>query len=116
MNNTQDKRMECGPRQKFSLPEVGGRRPKSWRRRGAPRQAPLPFAVMPEHGRSGKQTIPFTAHSRDAKPALFRAMVATFSLVLLLFSCISATGGITNTQATTADLLSVSISTAKPTR
>ena len=116
MNNTQDKSMECGPRQKWSLPEVGGRRPKSWRRRGMPRQAPLPFAVMPEHGRPGEQTIPFTAHSRDAKPTISRAMVAAFSLALLLFSCIGATGGITNTQATTADLLSASISTAKPTR
>ena len=116
MNNTQDKRMECGPRQTFSLPQVVGRGPKSWRRRGLRRQAPLSFAVMPEHGRSGKQSIHFAAHARDAQPALSRAMVTAFSLALLLFSFVSAREGITNTQATAPDWRSASPSLAKPTR
>jgi hypothetical protein len=45
-----------------------------------------------------------------------RALIATCSLLLLLFSCIGAVEGIANAQANTPHLLSATTSIAKPTR
>jgi hypothetical protein len=89
---------------------------KSWRLQGPRRQAPLPSPVMAEPESLPKQAIHLASHARDARPAISRAIAATLSLALLLFSFMGTIGGIANTQAITSNLLSASKSAAKPTR
>jgi hypothetical protein len=108
--------IERGTRKKFSLQQVFGKVSKSWILQGLRRQAPLPSPVMSERESLPNHAIHLAAHSRDARPAISRVIVAAFSLVILLFSFIGAIEGIANTQAITPNLLAASKSAVKPTR
>jgi hypothetical protein len=108
--------IESGTRKKFSLQQILEGVSKSWRLQGPRRQAPQPSPVMAERESLPNQAIHLASHAKDARPAISRAMAATFSLSLLLFSFIGTIEGIANTQAITPNLLSASKSAAKPTR
>jgi hypothetical protein len=107
---------ESGTRKKLSLQQILEGVSKTWRLQGPTHQAPLPSPVMAEHESLPIRAIDLASHAGDARPAISRAIAATFSLALLVFSFIGAIEGIANTQAMTPNLLSASKSAAKPTR
>jgi hypothetical protein len=107
---------ESGTRKKPSLQQILEGVSKSWWLQGPHRQASLPSPISPERESLPKHGIRLVCHARDARPAISRAIAATLSLALLLFSFIGAIEGIANTQAMTPNLLPASKSAAKPTR